>query len=50
MSYPSNCKPYGFVLPEASAGEAALVRDAVVLPAKSLLDVWAHLMDRGALA
>ena len=39
-----------FVLPVASAVEAALVRDAVVLPAKSLLDVCAHLMDRGALA
>ena len=31
-------------------GEAALVRNAVVLPAKSLLEVCAHLMDRGALA
>ena len=39
-----------FILPCASAPEAALVRDAVVLPAKSLLDVCAHLMDRGALA
>ena len=39
-----------FVLPSASAGEAALVRDAVVLPAKSLLDVCTHLMDRGPLA
>ena len=38
------------VLPAASAAEAALVRDAMVLPAKSLLDVCAHLMDRGALA
>ena len=39
-----------FVLPASSACEAALVRDAVVLPAKSLLEVCAHLMDRGALA
>src|SRR5438034_5628198 len=31
-----------FVLPEASAAEAALVRDAVVYPAKSLLAVCAH--------
>lgn len=27
-----------------------MVRDAVVLPTQSLLDVCAHLMDRGALA
>lgn len=32
-----------FVLPAASAPEAALVRDAVILPAASLLDVCAHL-------
>ncbi len=32
-----------FVLPTASAPEAALVRDAVILPAKNLLDVCAHL-------
>jgi len=32
-----------FVLPQASAAEAALVRDAVVLPAPSLLAVCAHL-------
>jgi magnesium chelatase family protein len=35
-----------FVLPEASAREAALVRDAVVHPAKSLLEVCAHLCGR----
>ena len=39
-----------FILPSASAAEAALVRHAVVLPANSLLDVCAHLMDRGVLA
>ena len=39
-----------FVLPAVSAAEAALVREAVVLPARSLLDVCAHLMGRGALA
>jgi magnesium chelatase family protein len=35
-----------FILPESSAHEAALVRDAVVHPAKSLLDVCAHLCGR----
>jgi magnesium chelatase family protein len=35
-----------FVLPEASAAEAALVRAAVVHPAKSLLAVCAHLAGR----
>ncbi len=38
-----------FVLPESSAHEAALVRDAVVHPAKSLLDVCAHLCGRESL-
>jgi magnesium chelatase family protein len=32
-----------FVLPQASAGEAALVRDATILPAPTLLAVCAHL-------
>src|SRR6476646_3095916 len=32
-----------FVLPHANAGEAALVRDATVLPAATLLAVCAHL-------
>src|SRR5690606_3907382 len=32
-----------FVLPEPSAAEAALVEEATVLPARSLLDVCAHL-------
>jgi len=32
-----------FILPVESAAEAALVRDATILPAKSLLDVCAHL-------
>jgi magnesium chelatase family protein len=32
-----------FILPAPSAAEAALVRDAVVYPAKSLLEVCAHL-------
>jgi len=38
-----------FVLPAASALEAALVRNAVVYPAKSLLAVCAHLAGREAL-
>jgi magnesium chelatase family protein len=39
-----------FVLPEANAREAALVEEAVVLPARSLLDVCAHLAGRAPLA
>ena len=35
-----------FVLPEARAREASLVRDAIVHPAKSLLEVCAHLCGR----
>jgi magnesium chelatase family protein len=35
-----------FVLPEASAAEAALVKDAIVHPAKSLLAVCAHVTGR----
>ena len=38
-----------FVLPKASASEASLVRDAVVLPASSLLAVCAHLTGAAAL-
>jgi magnesium chelatase family protein len=38
-----------FVLPEASAREAALVRDAVVYPARDLLAVCAHLAGRNPL-
>ena len=39
-----------FVLPEASAAEAALVKDAVVHPAKSLLAVCAHVTGHEPLA
>jgi magnesium chelatase family protein len=35
-----------FVLPAASAAEASLVRDAIVHPAASLLEVCAHLTGR----
>ena len=38
-----------FILPKASAVEAALVRDATVLPAESLLQVCAHLAGREAI-
>ncbi len=41
---------HAFVLPGPSAAEAALVRDAVVYPARSLLDVCAHVAGRVALA
>jgi len=39
-----------FVLPEANAQEAALVEEATVYPARSLLDVCAHLTGRAPLA
>lgn len=35
--------PRAFILPQSSASEAALVQDAVILPANSLLEVCAHL-------
>jgi len=38
-----------FVLPEANAREAALVEEATVYPARSLLDVCAHLTGRAPL-
>jgi magnesium chelatase family protein len=38
-----------FILPEANAGEASLVEDAAVYPARSLLDVCAHLAGRALL-
>jgi magnesium chelatase family protein len=39
-----------FVLPEANAREAALVEEATVYPARSLLEVCAHLTGREPLA
>jgi magnesium chelatase family protein len=39
-----------FVLPEANAREAALVEEAAIYPARSLLDVCAHLSGRTPLA
>jgi magnesium chelatase family protein len=43
MTYRAARSGRGFVLPAASAREAALVQDASVYPAGSLLDVCAHL-------
>ena len=39
-----------FILPAESAPEAALVRSATILPARTLLDVCAHLSGQQALA
>lgn len=39
-----------FILPQMSAAEAVLVRDAIVFPAKSLLEVCAHLNGRAAIS
>ena len=43
MTYCAHRSGRAFVLPEANAPEAALVRDAAVYPANSLLQVCAHL-------
>jgi magnesium chelatase family protein len=49
MTYRAYRSGRSFVLPEASADEAALVRDARVFPAQSLLEVFAHLSGRQSL-
>ncbi len=41
--FQQNAQKRAFVLPQMSAAEAALVRDAIIYPAKSLLEVCAHL-------
>lgn len=46
MTYNAHRSGRAFVLPVESAQEAALVRDATVYPAASLLDVCAHLAGR----
>ncbi len=46
MTYKAHRCGRAFVLPRASAEEAGLVREAQVLPAKSLLEVCAHLARR----
>jgi magnesium chelatase family protein len=43
MTYSAHRSGRAFVLPEVNAAEAALVRDAVVYPASTLLQVCAHL-------
>jgi magnesium chelatase family protein len=49
MTLKANGDGRAFILPQASAAEAALVRAAVVFPARSLLEVCAHLTGRDAL-
>lgn len=46
MALTASREGHAFVLPEASAREAALVERAMVYPAASLLDVCAHLAGR----
>ena len=50
MTYRAHCDGRAFVLPETVAAEAALARGATVFPARSLLDVCAHLHGKPALA
>jgi len=49
MTYKSTKRGRAFVLPHDSAAEAALVSDAIVYPAKTLLEVCAHLCGRTVL-
>jgi magnesium chelatase family protein len=49
MTYKAHRCGRAFVLPRASAEEASLVRDAQILPAKTLLEVCAHLARRECL-
>ncbi|MBI1174277.1 MAG: YifB family Mg chelatase-like AAA ATPase [Sideroxydans sp.] len=49
MTYQAANCGRAFVLPEANAPEAALVQDAAVYPAQSLLQVAAHLAGRESL-
>lgn len=49
MTYHATSNGRAFILPESNAIEAALVEDAVVYPAQSLLQVAAHLSGRTAL-
>jgi magnesium chelatase family protein len=46
MTYKAHRSRRAFVLPRANAKEASLVRDAQILPAKSLLEVCAHLAGK----
>ena len=49
MTYKSSKSGRAFILPHDSAAEAALVNDAIVYPANSLLEVCAHLTGRTVL-
>ncbi|MBI5912053.1 MAG: YifB family Mg chelatase-like AAA ATPase [Betaproteobacteria bacterium] len=49
MTYKAHRCGRAFVLPRASAEEASLVHDAQILPAKTLLEVCAHLARRESL-
>ena len=49
MTYKSHSDGRAFVLPEANGAEAALVTNATVFAAKSLLQVCAHLSGREAM-
>lgn len=48
-AFQQNAQKRAFILPQMSAAEAALVRDAVIYPAKSLLEVCAHLSGHALL-
>ena len=50
MTYRASNSGRAFILPQANAAEAALVEEATVYPAQSLLQVAAHLAGREALA
>ena len=49
MTYRASGSGRAFILPQANAAEAALVEEATVYPAQSLLQVAAHLAGREAL-
>jgi magnesium chelatase family protein len=49
MTYRASNSGRAFILPQANAAEAALVEEATVYPAQSLLQVAAHLAGREAL-
>jgi len=50
MTYHATSNGRGFILPETNAVEAALVEDAAVYPARSILEVAAHLSAHAPLA
>ena len=50
MTYKASRSGRAFILPQNSAKEAALVKDAIIFPATSLLEVCAHLSGHTELA